>query len=125
MPVLLVAAEPREFGGLLRFCRNVRPLEWPVHWARSAEWNGNEMLLVANGAGSARAAQAVEASRPSGRFDRVCSIGFCGALEEGMQIGDVFVADRIRACGREYVAARPATDRAYRSGVLASIAKRG
>ena len=38
-----------------------------------------------------------------------------------MQIGDVFVAERVQASGREYAAARPETGRAYRSGMLASI----
>ena len=110
---MFVAAEPREFAGLMKFCRNVKPLGLPVHWARLAELNGREALLVANGAGSARAARAVDAARASGKVDLVCSVGFCGALELGMKAGDVFVARSVRGAGREYAAAMPSSGRAH------------
>src|SRR5438874_991555 len=54
--LLLIAAEAREFSGLVQFCRNVKPLKWPVYSARSADLNGREVLLVANGAGRREAA---------------------------------------------------------------------
>jgi len=119
--LLLIAAEPREFWGLLKFCRNVRRLNWPVHWARAVELNGREGVLVANGAGPARAAEAVEAARPFGKLGLICSIGYCGALLEEMQAGAVFVAERVRSCGKEYVTVLPDCDRHHYKGVLASI----
>jgi len=119
--LLLIASEPREFQGLLRFCRNVRKLKWPVHWARSVELNGRQGFLVANGAGSGRAAAAVDVARQFGRPGLICSIGYCGALLDGMQIGSIFVADRVQAGGAEYVASQPACNRPCNRGTLASI----
>lgn len=118
---MLAGAEAREFSGVLKFCRNVKVVGWPVHWARSAEMNGQEVWLVANGAGAARAAQAVEAAHAAVRLDLICSMGFCGALENDMQVGDIFVAERVQARAGEFAAAQPRTARAYHTGVLASI----
>jgi adenosylhomocysteine nucleosidase len=119
--LLLVGAEAREFGGVLKFCRNVRPLGWPVDWSRSAEMNGSEVLLAANGAGAARAAAAVEAAHAAGGLDLICSMGFCGALEDDMRIGDIFVAEQVQADGVEFPAAKPATERPHHTGIIASI----
>jgi len=117
-----MAAEPREFSGLLKSCRKIERLDWPVHWARKAELNGREVILVANGAGAARAARGVAVARSLANVESVCSMGFCGALESGMKIGDVFVAESVHTCaGREYRAAKPLSARSHRSGALASI----
>src|SRR5437879_303894 len=97
--LLLIAAELREFSGLLKFCRNVKPLAWAVHSARLADLNGREVLLVANGAGRRRAAQAVDVVSSMGKLDLICNMGFCGALESGMEIGDIFVAGRVQSGG--------------------------
>jgi len=118
---LLIAAEPREFSGLVQFCRNVKPLAWPVYSARSADLKGREVLLVANGAGRRRAADAVAAASRMSRLGSICNMGFCGALEKEMTIGDIFIADRVQAGGAEFVAAQPRCSRPYRAGVLASI----
>ena len=119
--LLLVGAEPREFAGLVKFCRNVKALRWPVHWARSVELNGGDAWLVANGAGSARAARAADVARAAGKVVLVCSVGFCGALEPGLKAGDVFVAGSVRGAGREYAALAPLANSPHRSGVLVSI----
>ena len=119
--LLLIAAEAREFRGLLKFCGMLRPLGWPVHWARTAELNGREVFLVANGAGSVRAARAVEVAGSAGKLDSICSMGFCGALENGMKVGDIFVAERVDTGGDVYKAAKPQTQRRYHSGVLVSM----
>jgi len=118
---LLAGAEAREFSGVLKFCRKVETLGWPVHWARSAELNDQPVWLVANGAGAGRAAKAVEAAHAAGGLNWICSMGFCGALEKDMRIGDIFIAERIQARGGEFAAAKPATARPHRSGILASI----
>ena len=119
--LLLIAAEPREFGGLLSFCRNVRRLEWPVNWARSAELGDREVVLVANGAGPARASRAAEAVKFAGNVAAVCSVGFCGALDRSLNVGDIFVADCVRAGDWSFSVSQPVTQQAYRSGALASI----
>jgi adenosylhomocysteine nucleosidase len=91
--VLFIAADPREFAGLLPQWEKVAPLQLPVHWARIGRWKGREVIAIANGAGAPRAFAAVLlAPKPSA----VCSIGFCGALDESLRIGDVVVGTEIR-----------------------------
>ena len=119
--LLLIAAEPREFSGLMQFCRNAKPLAWPVYWARLADLNGRQVLLVANGAGRRRAAQAVDIASSMSKVDLICNMGFCGALESGMSIGDIFVAERVQTGDAEYAAVKPQSTRRYHTGVLASI----
>ena len=120
---MLIAAEPREFQGLMKFCRNVRRLDWPVHWARAVELNGREGWLVANGAGPGRAAQAVDVAQSFGKLGLICSMGYCGALVDEMKIGAVFVAERVQTCDKEYATVRPECGRPHYEGVLASIGR--
>jgi len=95
MRVLMVAAEPREFSGVLRRARETRAVRLGAHWARSANLAGNEVLLVTNGAGRRRAAAAVEAARSIGFAPgTIASVGFCGALAPELGVGDVVVADK-------------------------------
>src|ERR1700680_3374543 len=100
--ILLVAAEPREFDGLRRFCSGLRKLPWPVDWARSAESGGRRIWMVANGAGATHAGQAVDVAVPACRPQAIVSMGFCGALDPALQIGDIFVATSIE--GRDLAA---------------------
>src|SRR5260370_3585841 len=97
--MLFVAAEAREFSGLLPFCQSVRKLDWPVRWARSAELNGRPVFFAANGAGPKRAAETVEAARseiPDGSMYAVASTGFFGGLDPALKVGDLFVATTIQ-----------------------------
>ena len=55
---MLVAAEAREFAGLLPLCSGVRRVDWPVHWARYGESGGRQLWMVANGAGATHAGDA-------------------------------------------------------------------
>jgi len=121
MPGLLVGAEPREFSGLVKFCRNVKAAAWPVNWARSAEIEGRQVWLVANGAGARRAALAVNAASVVTKLDWVCSMGYCGALEDSMAAGEIFVAERVESPWGSYPARRLESDRRYKTGVLVSI----
>jgi nucleoside phosphorylase len=121
--LLLIAAEPREFSGVVRFCRNVKRLDLAVHWARSAELNGRDTLLVANGAGWGRAAQAVDVAREFGKLGLICSMGYCGALEVGMKVGSIFVAERVETPGKEYAAVQPECPREHRVGALVSVSR--
>ncbi|MDQ6665508.1 MAG: hypothetical protein M3Z23_14090, partial [Acidobacteriota bacterium] len=99
---LFLGADRREFAGLLGFCRDIVKPDMPVHWARTALLNGNKMLAIANGAGTERAARGIEAAARAGALRGVCNTGFCGALDENLNIGDVFAATSVRFDGREF-----------------------
>ena len=87
--VLFIAAEPRELHGFMKFWREVRPLRLPVYWSRAAVWKTKRVVGVANGAGRARAAGAAAAVP----YKALCSVGFCGALDAALDIGDIVVGD--------------------------------
>jgi nucleoside phosphorylase len=115
--VLFVGADPREFAGLLSHWDKVTRLDLPVHWARRGRWQGHEVIAVANGAGAERAFAAVLVAP---RTSAVCNIGFCGALDESLQVGDVVIATEVRNGTRLWAAQAPEGPPVTR-GVLASI----
>ena len=61
-------------------------------------------VMIANGAGVERARAAV-AAVPEAMT--VCSMGFCGAVERSLAIGDVFVATEVRNGRGRWRALRP------------------
>ncbi len=113
MTLLLVAAMAREFDGLPRG----RKLDWPLHWARSADLAGTRLFMVANGAGAGRAAKAAAAACYAVRPDAVVSFGFCGALDPALRPGEIFVATAVDG----FPAAQPAASGPHASGVLVTI----
>jgi len=122
--MLFIAAEAREFDGLLPFCASIETLHWPLSWARSAKLNGRQVFLAANGAGPHRAAEAVEIARskmPPAGTDAVVSTGFCGALDPNLKVGDVFVATSIQIGGELVPVPTPQCTRAHVTGTLVSI----
>jgi adenosylhomocysteine nucleosidase len=119
--ILLVAAEPREFDGLLALCSGVRKLAWRVFWARHAECAGRQMWMVANGAGAAYAGEATALGDAECRPEAIVSMGFCGALDPALNIGDIFVAGTVRTGGRQFDLRLPQSDIPYAKGLLESI----
>jgi hypothetical protein len=118
--VLFIAAEPREFTGLLSHWEQVEPLKLPVHWARAGRWKGRGVTAVANGAGADRAFAGVMVAPKS---TAVCNIGFCGALDESFRIGDILVATEVRNGTRVWPACIPGAPAAtlLQFGAVASI----
>src|SRR4029077_4034726 len=68
-----------------------------------------------------RAAQGVDVAGRFGKLGLICSMGYCGALEDGMNVGGIFVAASVRTCDRDYRAVRPESARQHAVGVLASV----
>jgi adenosylhomocysteine nucleosidase len=102
MRILFVASDRMEFLGILRRATAVRPAALAVDWSREALLNGNEALLVANGAGPARAGAATEAGIEVFAPDAIVSTGFCGALSPRLGIADLVTANRIVTGGQMY-----------------------
>jgi nucleoside phosphorylase len=91
--LLFIAADPRECTGWVSHWEAVHPVSLPVNWARAGRWKGRDVMAIASGAGAERAfAAVIVASKPSA----VCNIGFCGALDESLHVGDVVVALGVR-----------------------------
>lgn len=116
--LLFVAADPRECAGLVSHWQDVRAVSLPVMWARTGRSKGAEVMTVANGAGADRAFAAVlVAPKPSA----VCNIGFCGALDESLGVGDIVVADKVRDEIREYETLVPGATKTASRGSVVSI----
>jgi nucleoside phosphorylase len=113
--LLFIAADPREFSGFLAHWHQVQPLQLPVHWSCSGHWKGRPVFAIANGAGAERAFAAVLVAP---KASAICNIGFCGALDETLRIGDVFVATEVRSGDRKWSASLPDAPEAPRGAVV-------
>ena len=92
-----------------------------VDWARLTHLAGHELLLVANGAGSRRAAAAADAAADFFQPDAVISTGFCGALDPQLALSDVVVATAVVSADRTYEALPVSSTAAHHAGVVYSI----
>jgi len=77
--------------------------------------------MVANGAGAGHAARAVEVAHPACAPEAIVSMGFCGALDPALEIGDIFGATAVETAGGRFAVCLPVSDTPYAMGVLASI----
>jgi adenosylhomocysteine nucleosidase len=92
-----------------------------VDWARTIRLGNHDVRAVANGAGSVRAASALDAAAALFLPDAVISTGFCGALDPQLALADVVVATSIVAADRRYDALPVSTAAAHHTGVVCSI----
>ena len=99
---LLVAAEAREFDGVLKRATAVGPLAWPgAAFSRQISWKNSRWWLIANGPGPKLVESALE-QRPDA--ERLLSVGFCGALDPALRIGDIVVSGEVpEGLGTSYV----------------------
>ncbi len=120
--LVFVAAEAREFGGLLRHAERVTRLHWPLDFARRAELNGRAVLLVANGPGPDLAGQAADTAKQHEELEGLASIGLCGALDPALKPADILVAHSLSA-PRSHSCERPAgiSQRPHHTGTLLSL----
>lgn len=90
---LMVAAEAREFEGILKRADGIRALPWQgAAFSREAAWKDSRWFLIANGPGPRLVERALEQKR---HVDRILSIGFCGALDPALRIGDIVVSGEV------------------------------
>lgn len=123
LPIVAVAAEAREFSGLLEHAEACRPLQLPIQFATEATINGRRWLLVANGPGPKLAADALTAALALARPAIVVSTGYCGALVDELAAGDVFVATSVYAADQQasFQAGMPVLSDRTARGVLLSM----
>jgi len=119
----LIAAEAREFDGVLRHAERVSRLDWPLAFARRVWLNGTEVVLVANGPGPKLAGQAADMVIEKTNVTALASIGFCGALDPSLKPCDIFVATHILSRDREGAVTQPLAYArgSVRTGKLLSI----
>jgi len=94
--ILAVAAEAREFAGLLRYASEVKDLGWPLSFACQAMIGGQPWVLVANGPGARLAHEAAWTGCGMTGVRAVVSTGYCGGLDPKLALGDIFAATEVR-----------------------------
>lgn len=114
MKTLFVASDRREVEPWVACWQNVRPVNLPVHWARTGLHQGCEMLAIANGIGQQRALMAVKAA---GSVSAIWSIGTAGALDPSLSIADIVAAAAVTDGSQAWQANAP-NGPAVRSGVV-------
>jgi|1185.fasta_scaffold308731_1 adenosylhomocysteine nucleosidase len=112
MAILFVAAEAAELKFLAGQLINLRKLKWPIDYAEEGILQGRRILLAANGAGPALAAQAVEVAKravkaaelSASRLEAIVSTGFCGALVSAYRENQIIVGTEVidGATGERY-----------------------
>ena len=90
-------------------------------WARRATGPAADYILVANGAGNARAAAATRAALDRAAASAVVSYGFCGGLAPSLGVGDIFAASCVATPARRFPASLPQTSRRFTTGTVVSV----
>jgi hypothetical protein len=125
---LLVAAERREFAGIIRRCGASSKLAWPeAAFARQADWRGDRWWFVANGPGRRLVEEALVRKA---QVDGIISTGFCGALDPALGVGDIVTGmekiasvDRVVVTAEEKRALREKTGAAAVEMEAAAVAR--
>jgi hypothetical protein len=97
---LMIAAEAREFRGILRNCGPVKELNWPVAVSMAAELDGTRYVFAANGPGPRLVGRVLEAAEVQAGGSKiligaVISTGFCGGLDPQLELGDIVEATSV------------------------------
>jgi adenosylhomocysteine nucleosidase len=116
-----VAAERREFDGLLRKADRVTKLDWPLRFARMAWLKGEPIVVVADGPGPKLAGRAAEFVRKDQDLKGLVSTGFCGALNPALEPCDIFVATEVMNVAHALSIPRSISFERVKSGKLLSI----
>jgi adenosylhomocysteine nucleosidase len=84
-----------EIAGIKKEMQITYTLRWPTGNAFVGEWQGVPIVLVRSGMGRDRARRALV--EVAGKWDlkEVISIGYAGALDPSLEIGDLVVADQV------------------------------
>jgi adenosylhomocysteine nucleosidase len=106
-----------EYRGILSRMDDQRMVALQVDWVRSGRLGDHAVLLVANGAGSYRAAIATDRGYAHHSPDAIISTGFCGALDEQLGIASIVSATAVNGHS-----ARPVTGAIpCRNGIVSSV----
>src|ERR1700678_3685234 len=85
----MVAAEAREFKGILKRFGPAKPVDWNgAQFAREVSKDGDRWLLGANGLGPRSVAEVL---RQKMDVSGIINTGFCGALDPSLRIGEIVV----------------------------------
>ena len=93
--VAIIGAIKDEIAGIKNQMRITEPIRWQTGNAFIGEWQGVPIVLVRSGMGCNSAKLAL--AEIAGKYDLECviSIGYAGALDPALQVGELVVADQV------------------------------
>jgi len=121
MKLLVAASEPMEFTGLLARATEVRRSDLAIGWSRRARLGAHELLLVANGAGLARAGAAVDSAVSVFQPDALASTGLCGAAAPEIQPAEIVVGTAVAWGDTLYPAMGLECSRPHTAGLIRTL----
>jgi adenosylhomocysteine nucleosidase len=93
--IAIIGAIKDEIAGIKNQMQITDTLRWPTGNAFAGTWQGVPIVLVRSGMGRDRARRAL--AEITGKYDLECviSIGYAGALDPVLQVGDLVAADQV------------------------------
>lgn len=93
--IAIIGAIKDEIAGIKQRMQITHSLRWKTGNAFVGEWQGVSIVLVRSGMGRDRARQALVEVAEKWDLKEVISIGYAGALDPSLEVGDLVVADRV------------------------------
>ncbi len=93
--IAVIGAIKDEIAGIKKEMRITDTLRWPTGNAFAGTWRGVPIVLVRSGMGCDRARRALAEIAERYDLKEIISIGYAGALDPSLKVGDVVVADRV------------------------------
>lgn len=93
--IAILGAIKDEIAGIKKEMEITGTLRWPTGNAFVGEWQGVPVVLVRTGMGRDRARRALVEVAEKWDLKEVISIGYAGALDPSLEVGDLVVADLV------------------------------
>ncbi len=93
--IAIIGAIKDEIAGIKKEMRITNNLRWPTGNAFAGTWRDVPIVLVRSGMGCDRARRALAEIAGKYTLKRIISIGYAGALDPSLKVGDVVVADQV------------------------------
>jgi len=93
--IAVIGAIKDEIAGIKKEIRITDTLRWPTGNAFAGTWRGVPIVLVRSGMGCDRARRALAEIAERYDLKEIISIGYAGALDPALKVGDVVVADQV------------------------------
>lgn len=95
--IAIIGAIKEEIAGIKEEMQITHTLQWKTGNAFVGEWQGAPIVLVRSGMGRDRARHALVEVADKWDLKEVISIGYAGALDPSLEVGDLVVADQVIA----------------------------
>ncbi len=93
--IAIIGAIKDEIAGIKKEMQITDTLRWPTGNAFVGEWQGRTIVLIRSGMGCDRARRALAEMAKKFELEQVISIGYAGALDPALKVGELVVADQV------------------------------